>query len=318
MSKKYYDYIQHFSLVLIILTFILIISNNNCFANDDFINNDIVPIATMIGNSPAEQDVQKGLSKAKIIYEIEVEFPFTRLMAIFFDDNDIVVGPIRSSRYYFSRICAEWSAIFAHCGGQSLKNPNILDIDQMHYSSPYWRNEKIGGWINLFTSTAKITQGIKEHSDIDNDIQCTHNLLNFTELDLKNSNQINKITIKYNSDYMVTYEYNDVQGKYYRYINQKPHIDQESSEQIKVSNIIIQYTSIEKIEDDDQGRVHVGLIGEGIAKVFNRGTYQLVKWIKRTKDEQTLFLDEEGSPIKYYHGNVWIHLLSKDSEVWFK
>ena len=303
-------------LVFIILIVLTLYTNKTIFSKDNIFNEK--PIAVMIGNSSDEIIVQSGVSKAKIIYEIEVEFPFTRLMAIFLNDQDTIVGPVRSSRYYFSRICAEWSAVFAHCGGQRLKNPNILDIDQMHNPSPYWRNEKIGGWINLFTSTAKINQEKKKYSDSGNLIPYKHNLLNFTELDLKNNNQITKITIKYNSNYVINYEYHDDQKKYYRYINKKPHIDQGSGEQIKVSNIIIQYTSIEKIKDDDKGRVHVELIGEGIVKVFNRGTYQLVKWIKINKDKQTLFLDEEGSPIGYNYGNAWIHILSKDSEVWFK
>jgi len=119
------------------------------------IDTDITPISVMIGNSPAEQDVQKGLSEAKIIYEIEVEFPFTRIMAIFINDKDTIVGPVRSSRYYFSRICAEWSAIFAHCGGQNLKNSNIIDLNELNNPSLYWRDKNIGGWINLFTNLSK-------------------------------------------------------------------------------------------------------------------------------------------------------------------
>ncbi|MBN2394848.1 MAG: DUF3048 domain-containing protein, partial [Candidatus Atribacteria bacterium] len=39
------------------------------------------PIAVMVGNSPEERSVQTGLNAADIIYEIPVEFPFTRYMA---------------------------------------------------------------------------------------------------------------------------------------------------------------------------------------------------------------------------------------------
>jgi len=305
------------SLMFFIILIILTLYTNKIVSSKDNILNE-KPIAVMIGNSPAERIIQTGVSKADIVYEIEVEFPFTRIMALFLGNSDTIVGPVRSSRYYFSRICAEWSAVFAHCGGQNLKNPNILDIDQMQHPSSYWRNEKIGGWINLFTSTAKIAQEIKDYTDTGNDIQYNHNLLNVTKLNSSNSNHITKITIKYNSNYMISYEYHDDQEKYYRYINQKPHVDQGSGEHINVSNIIIQYTSVEKIEDDDKGRINVELIGEGIAKIFNKGNYQLVKWIKKNKDQKTLFLDEEGSPILYNHGNTWIHLLSPDTEVWFK
>jgi hypothetical protein len=68
----------------------------------------------MIGNSPEEIIHQTGLNKADIIYEANVEYPFTRLMAIFNNSDKAIVGPVRSSRYYFSRLAAEWSAIFAH------------------------------------------------------------------------------------------------------------------------------------------------------------------------------------------------------------
>jgi len=158
MSKKYCQ--QKCILFVIILQIIALNFNNHCFANNELINKDIIPISVMIGNSPAEQNVQKGLSKAKVIYEVEVEFPFTRIMAIFFSDTDTIVGPVRSSRYYFSRICAEWSAIFAHCGGQNLKNANIIDLNELNNPSLYWRDKNIGGWINLFTNLSNCQYNI--------------------------------------------------------------------------------------------------------------------------------------------------------------
>ncbi len=308
--------IKIFLIILIILTILILDTSKTISANNNIL--DEKPIAVMIGNSPDEWAVQNGLSQADVVYEIAVEYPFTRLMAFFSGNTDTVVGPVRSSRYYFSRICAEWSAIFAHCGGRSLKNTNVWDIDEMFHPSPYWRDEKIGGWINLFTSITKINQEAKKHFNSINDNQNNHNLLNFRKLDMNNSEQICKITIKYHSDYIISYEYQPDQKKYYRYINQKPHIDQGSQEQIKVSNIIVQYIPIEKIAGDDQGRVSVELIGEGIARVFYGRTYKLVKWIKKNKDEQTLFLDKEGFPIVYNQGTTWIHLLSPDSEMWFR
>ncbi|TFG93254.1 MAG: DUF3048 domain-containing protein [Candidatus Atribacteria bacterium] len=243
------------------------------------------PLAVMIGNSPEEVIHQTGLNKADIIYEANVEYPFTRLMALFINSDVDIVGPIRSSRYYFSRLAVEWSAIFAHCGGQSLKNDGIVNLDQMSYPSPYWRDKDIGGWINLFTKTQNIREksrkmGFQDKVNLDN------NLLNLRTLNLSGGNTT-KITIKYNQKYALSYEYNNVSNTYLRNINSKPHRDSKTLESIGVSNIIIQYVPIKEIPGDNEGRMEIEMVGEGIAKIFFGGNYFLSKWIKKSKDQPT-------------------------------
>ena len=168
-----------------------------CFTiNINIYASTIRPIAIMIGNTPEEVIHQTGLNKADIIYEANVEYPFTRLMALFDNSDEAIVGPVRSSRYYFSRLAVEWSAIFAHCGGQSLKNERMVNLDQMLYPSPYWRDKNIGGWINLFTKTQNIREksrkmGFQEKVNLDN------HLLSLRTLNISGGD-ITKISIKYN------------------------------------------------------------------------------------------------------------------------
>ena len=301
-----------FEITLILFLMTININSTNISSIED------KPIAVMIGNSPDERAVQKGLKSACVIYEIEVEFPFNRYMAIFLENAETVAGPVRSSRYYFSRICAEWAAIFAHCGGQHLKNSNVLDINEIHNQFPFRRDDKIGGWINLFTSTDRLKQEAKKYPEYAIDNQDNHHILNFREYDNINGVPISKISIKYHKDYIISYDYHEDENKYYRFINQKPHIDHGNNEQIEVSNIIIQYAPIDLIDGDDQGRINVELIGEGIGRVFNGGNYQSVRWMKKTKVDQTLFLDSNNEPITYDKGVTWIHILSPYSEMWFK
>jgi hypothetical protein len=315
MSKKYCQ--QKCILFVIILQIIALNFNNHCFANNELINKDIIPISVMIGNSPAEQNVQKGLSKAKVIYEVEVEFPFTRIMAIFFSDTDTIVGPVRSSRYYFSRICAEWSAIFAHCGGQNLKNANIIDLNELNNPSLYWRDKNIGGWINLFTNLSKLKNKTKQINS-NKRLPIQHPLLNFGKINSDKQNQVSIISIKYHKDYVVKYKYSPEEKLYYRFINNKPHMDNETKKQIKIANILIQFTVIKEIIDDELGRIQVELIGEGLGRLFREGYSQPVKWSKKTKDKQTKFLDSEGDIINYTNGNTWIHILANDTEIWCK
>jgi len=297
-------------ILLFFILFACFTINNNIYASTTR------PLAIMIGNSPEEVIHQNGLNKADIIYEANVEYPFTRLMAIFNNSDETIVGPVRSSRYYFSRLAVEWSAIFAHCGGQSLKNERIVNLDQMSYPSPYWRDKNIGGWINLFTNTQNIREksrkmGFQEKVNLDN------HLLNLRTLNLSGGD-ITKISIKYNQKYTISYEYKDDTNTYLRYINSKLHQDSKTLEPITVSNIIIQYVPVKKIPDDGEGRLEVEVIGEGIVKVFYGGNYFLSKWVKKSKDHSTVYYDSQGTVINLNQGNIWIHLVPEETKVWFK
>lgn len=297
-------------ILLFFVLFVCFTINNNIYASTTR------TLAIMIGNSPEEVIYQTGLNKADIIYEANVEYPFTRLMAIFNNSDEAIVGPVRSSRYYFSRLAIEWSAIFAHCGGQSLKNEKIVNLDQMRYPSPYWRDKNIGGWINLFTKTQNIREksrkiGFQEKVNLDN------HLLDLRTLNLSGGD-ITKITIKYNQKYTISYEYKASANTYLKYINSKPHQDSKTSEQIAVSNIIIQYVPVKEILGDGEGRLEVEVIGEGIAKVFYGGNYFLSKWIKKSKDQPTVYYDRQGKVLNLNQGSIWIHLVPEETKVWFK
>lgn len=297
-------------ILLFFVLFACFTINNNIYASTTR------PLAIMIGNSPEEVIHQMGLNKSDIIYEANVEYPFTRLMAIFNNSDEAIVGPVRSSRYYFSRLAIEWSAIFTHCGGQSLKSEKIVNLDQMRYPSPYWRDKNIGGWINLFTKTQNIREksrkiGFPEKVNLDN------HLLNLRTLNLSGGN-ITKITIKYNQKYTISYEYKASANTHLRYINSKPHHDSKTFEQIAVSNIIIQYVPVKEILGDGEGRLEVEVIGEGIAKVFYGGNYFLSKWVKKTKDQPTVYYDRQGKVLNLNQGNIWIHLVPEETKVWFK
>lgn len=303
------SFLYRFILLFIIL-FVCFTINNNIYASTTR------TLAIMIGNSPEEVIYQTGLNKADIIYEANVEFPYTRLMAIFNNSDEAIVGPVRSSRYYFSRLAIEWSAIFAHCGGQSLKNERIVNLDQMRYPSPYWRDKNIGGWINLFTKTQNIREksrkiGFPEKVNLDN------HLLNTRTLNLSGGD-ITKISIKYNQKYTISYEYKASANTYLRNINSKRHQDSKTFEQIAVSNIIIQYVPVKEIHGDGEGRLEVEVIGEGIAKVFYGGNYFLSKWIKKSKDQPTVYYDSQGKVLNLNQRNIWIHLVPEETKVWFK
>ena len=69
------------------------------------VNSNKRPIAVMIDNNVGN-NAHVGLQDAYLTYEIIVEGGLTRIMAIFKDVNTNVIGPVRSSRHYFFRLCS--------------------------------------------------------------------------------------------------------------------------------------------------------------------------------------------------------------------
>lgn len=303
------SFLYRFILLFVIL-FVCFTITNNIYASTTR------PLAIMIGNSPEEVIHQTGLNKADVVYEISVEYPFTRLLAIFINNDSTIVGPIRSSRYYFSRVAAEWYPIFAHIGGQSLKDERIINLDQMRYSSPYWRDKKIGGWINLFSNTKNLREKSKKLG-FSNKINFINDLINLSTLNVSGG-KISKITIKYNQQYSIYYEYEPNSNTYLRYVNSKPHQDSKSSKHLATSNIIIQYVPIKKIPGDKEGRLEVNIIGEGIAKIFYGGHYFITKWVKKSKNQPTLYYDSQSNLLNLNQGKIWIQIVSNETNVWFK
>ena len=306
LSKSFF----HRLILLFFVLFVYFTINNDIYAST------ARPLAIMIGNSLEEVIYQTGLDKADVVYEISVEYPFTRLLAIFINNDSTIVGPIRSSRYYFSRVAAEWYPIFAHIGGQSLKDERIINLDQMRYSSPYWRDKKIGGWINLFSNTKNLREKSKKLG-FSNKINFKNDLINLSTLNVSGG-KISKITIKYNQKYSIYYEYEPNSNTYLRYVNSKPHQDSKSSKHIATSNIIIQYVPIKKIPGDKEGRLEVNIIGEGIAKIFYGGHYFITKWVKKSKNQPTLYYDSQSNLLNLNQGKIWIQIVSNETKVWFK
>ena len=74
------------------------------------------PFAVMIDNEGTKPLPQGGLNKAQLIYEIIVEYGVTRLMALYWNEDPEMIGPVRSSRHYFIEYAMEHDALYVHIG----------------------------------------------------------------------------------------------------------------------------------------------------------------------------------------------------------
>ena len=91
------------------------------------------PISVIYDNHPSAR-WQAGITKADIVYECEVEYPYTRYMAVFQTGYPEHIGPIRSARSYFIRYASEYDSVYVHVGGSEealalIRDNGIADID---------------------------------------------------------------------------------------------------------------------------------------------------------------------------------------------
>ncbi|MFA5408634.1 MAG: DUF3048 domain-containing protein, partial [Bacilli bacterium] len=223
------------------------------------------PIGVMIDNVSGAWP-QAGLEEAYLVYDITVEYGLTRLFAIFKDSDANYIGPVRSARHYYLDYAMENDAIYTHHGWSPQAQ---RDISKFSINNVYPANRK-GTWghvspHNVFTSINEINKlGSKYRKTTTKD-----NLLNYSVETLtidksEDSVVANKAYIRYSDNYSVRYEYNTLEGIYYRFINGAKHTDVESKKQLTAKNIIvINVKNYPDPDNSDKGRITLDNVGTG-------------------------------------------------------
>src|SRR6056297_2231668 len=139
-------------------------SLNGSYIDEEDLN--LRPVSVMYDNHPYAR-WQAGIIKADIVYEIEVEFPFTRYMAVFQDKEPEHIGPVRSARPYYLKYALEYDSVYVHVGGSNdamakIEDYYMADVDGL-YSGNFWRYNETGKSIpnNMYTNMKNIREAQK-------------------------------------------------------------------------------------------------------------------------------------------------------------
>jgi hypothetical protein len=267
--------------------------------------------AIMIENTAAARP-QSGLSLADIVYEITVEgWDITRMVAIFSNNHPTKVGPVRSARLPFVHLMNEWILPFAHFGtaatGQGdaitlLKSINLpirfdghKGLNDEFYSRDTSRVAPHNAYFNAAMAKVKIPE-----------LQYVERF-KFDNISNVDDEDIPVIKLKYSTINRVKYIFDPIIEKYFRFVNDEPHLDAYNGEQIAVTNVIILYAphrSVEKVE-----YILVDFVGEGIADFFINGKRETGTWEKLSEQSITKFYDSLGEEIILLPGNTWIQVV---------
>ena len=277
------------------------------------------PIAIMINNlQPAVP--QSGINQADLLYEIEVEGNITRLMAVFQDPSNIgKIGPVRSARPYFVYFAMDNEAVYSHYGWSQqaqdlITSQNMEDINGMT-AGGFYRSEDRKAPHNVYVAGSSLT------SDADSlgynraypEGYAPNLAFNTTDTDISGevANTVH-IPFKYDDPYFV---FNTEDRQYYRYEYGSEHIDQETGEQLKFKNIIVQYVSEWHL--DDNVHLDMNLFTSGTGVFFTDGKAIPITWEKADQNDNTEYFDSNGNKIMLNPGKTMFEICSdKNSASW--
>jgi hypothetical protein len=273
------------------------------------------PLAIIIENHGLAQPNQSGISNASIVYETYAEGGITRFMVLFPSKSPNKIGPVRSLRPYFLDWALEHTHTIIHAGGseEALENlyfSKLTDIDEDELDeSKLYRDNSLEKPHNLFANLEEIRDTLPSP---ENDWKKMP--FQFSEQE-PDGEIANSVDILFGDSYDAGFEYDSNNKKYTRYQRGSKHLDQLNNKPLSPSNIIVQYTDMEVI--DDIGRLDIRTEGSGKSRFFSQGKTIPGTW-KKTMAGVTAFLDNSGVPYPLLPGQTWIIIIDSSSKVQYE
>jgi Protein of unknown function (DUF3048) N-terminal domain/Protein of unknown function (DUF3048) C-terminal domain len=277
-------------------------------------------VAVMIDNHPDARP-SAGLSKARIVYEVPVEAPYTRFMALYtVSDTVVKVGPVRSARPYFVHWAEEYGVpMYMHSGGSPeglalLASTTLVYDTNEFWNGPYfWRGTEHEAPHNVYTQS-DLWQKWYDKATVESDKNGVIQTWNFVTS--KNSiellgNASTTLKIPYAPDYQVSWEYDSSSSSYTRFENKKPRLDEDKAG-ISAATVIVQFAKIKVL--DNYGRLAVEQFGSGDALVYTGGRVIKGTWSK-VGNNRTRWYDAFGADIPLMNGTIWVEVVPLGLEI---
>lgn len=282
--------------------------------NEEKLSNRVVAVS--IDNHPKARK-QAGLSEAEIVYEVEVEFPYTRYIAVFQTSEPKLIGPVRSARPYMIYLSSEYDSLFTHVGGSpdafaKLSSLKIADIDGL-YTSALWRYNDTNKYMphNVYTTLKSLRKFAKNKQ-----YRSSSNFIGYTfkskDTELDSLGDANNVKITYNRFNNTNYIYDSENKNYIRFKDGIKDLDENNDVQITAKNIIIY--KVDRKVLDNKGRLYFGVVGKGKGYYITNGKYIEISWKKESEKAKTKFYFGDRE-LELNPGNTWIHIANKNAKI---
>ena len=275
------------------------------------------PFAVMLNNlKPACP--QAGIANAGVVYEAPVEGGITRLMGVFEDyDNLEKIVSVRSCRDYYIFYASGFNAIYTHYGQSAYALP-FLELPEVNNLSGlagygdqvFYRTTDRKSPHNAYTSFEGIQKGIEINGysqEYAEDYLPGYAFCGVDdEVELPGTQEASIVKPGYflNEPW---FEYNPEDKLYYRFQYGDKQIDELTGEQIAYKNIILQYSSWRKY--DENGYLNIDVDEPNVGKYIVNGKAIDITWKKHTPWGATFYYDTAGNQITMDTGKTWVCII---------
>ena len=292
------------------------------------------PLAVMIENHLDSRPLS-GLSSADLVYEAVAEGGITRQMGIFMCDiagQNITLAPVRSARIYYTKLVAEYDALYNHVGGAG--NCDDPTVNEQAKALCFIRRNKIKDMDQFgldFKSCHRLT------NRLDQEVAYEHTMACFTEelyktaakRDWQNDGEWDKFFIPWKfkddgtekgnvtdiafkfwnnkPDYDVAWKYSATDNTYARMNGGKAVADLNTDDPIKAKAVVIQFAK-EFGPLDEHLHMDYQVTGTGKAIMFQDGKAVVGTWSKLSPTVRTKFM-AEGKEFVFNKGQIWVEIV---------
>ncbi len=282
------------------------------------------PLNVRIDNaSPARP--QSGLSGADMVFETLAEGGITRFTAVFLcHPPSLDIGPIRSARLIDLQLAPMFKAILVHVGASALVTDLIWSSEIGEYDfDPVFRGTPGFGRIpqrpsphNLYSSTGSLWSVAASRSTVGPvDLEG----LSFSANAPAGGKAGTRAAVPYSGVSSVSYAYNAGIGLYTKFIGGALHVDADTGQALKFSNVIILFakaTYTDVIEDGIASRsLHFNVQGTGRAILLRDGQSFDVIWHHEGRNILFHYTDASGNHIPLKPGPTMVNIVPLELRV---
>lgn len=285
------------------------------------------PIAVMIDDlGPARP--QSGLASADVVWHAPAEGGIPRYMAIFQSDLPDVVGPVRSSRYYYIAWATEWKAVYAHAGGspqalQTLaakgRGQWVYNIEAFRHGTTFYRLDTRLAPHNLYVKGTTLRKLGKQAGAKDKAYSTVWQFAPDAPLDARPYG--GSISVQYFAN-KVTYRYDRKTNRYLRSVSgEGKQFDASDGRRIAPKNVIVMrmhFAPLNLGTPDRHHRLEATVVGSGTAWISTNGKTIKGTWKKTSMTKPTRFYDKNGNEVTLTIGQTFIQVMKLSDPISFK
>ena len=288
------------------------------------------PIAIKVTNFPRSVRPQWGLSLADHVYEYYIGDDMSRFIGIFYSQDAIRVGPIRSARLFDGHIVRLYEANFAFGWAddpilETLLLPDLLPrliVEHADNCPPLCRIGPKYAYNNLYIDTGQVA-AYQQARGANNDRQALDGL-RFEAATPKSGNPGESLSLAYSLVSYHRWEYDPYAGRYLRFqetgarlggeASYAPLSDALTGAQLAADNIIILKIPHEYFYKSSSTEIiDQPIVGEGSGYAFRDGQLYPIQWARSDAQAMLKFTLPNQRPYPLKPGNVWFEILGESS-----